>query len=285
MSGWPSAMPLALLAVAAGCSKIPKNTSLTPPSPAADHVALEVFFVRIAAGDKATTGPLWAALDEQAVPLEARRQLAANGFIVGQVAGQLPAAVTELLQLSDDAPLADNTQPPVIDLSKKPLIHRKLIDVYQIETPNRIVVTGERERHAKLNVLLRDENDDGAVVRGWTFTNAQGCLVTKVRPQPDGRVRLEIVPEVEHGEAHREITPDEGGSFAIVHTPPRKTFDGLRLTATLTPGEMLVLSCRDGRPGSLGHQFFTERRSDAFNQIVLLIRVVQAKADDLFIEK
>lgn len=272
---------LILLALATGCTKLPKSSSLLP-TPAADHVALELFFVRVTADDKTATAPLWESVDEQAIPLDVRLRLAANGFVVGQIAGQLPAAVTELLEISDDAPIPSTSQPPVFDLSKRPLMHRKLIDVYQTETPNRIVITGERERHARLDVIYRDESEAPPRVLGWTFTNVQGCLLTKVHPQPDGRVKLEIVPEVEHGEAHREITADEAGAFAIVNTPPRKTFDGLRLSATMNPGDMLVFSCQDDRPGSLGNQFFTERRSDVLTQIVLLIRIARGKTDDLF---
>ena len=284
MSFRPYALLVALLAFVPGCAKLPKNTSLLP-TPAADHVALELFFVRITAGDTAVTGPLWQAVDEQAIPLDVRQRLAANGFAVGQVAGQLPAAVTELLEISDNAPVPSTSQPPVFELSNRPLMHRKLIDVYQTETPNRIVVTGEQQRHPTLTVIYRDESEELSALRGWTFTNVQGSLLTKVHPQPDGRIKLEIVPEVEYGEARREIRPDDAGTFAIVNTPPRKTFDGLRLAATLTPGEMLVFSCQEGRPGSLGHQFFTERRSDVLTQVVLLIRVVQGKTDDLFSDK
>ena len=65
----------------------------------------------------------------------------------------------------------------------------------------------------------------------------------------------------------------------------RKTFDRLRISADLAPGEILVFSCQGDRPGSLGQQFFTERQSDVLNQIVLLIRLVQGKAGDLFADQ
>lgn len=275
-------MPLALLVVAAGCAKLPKSTSLLAETPANDHVALELFFVRIAAEDQNIVDSLRSAMDEQAIPLDVRRRLNANGFVVGQMGGQLPAAVTDLLQISDEAPTLTLNEPPVVDLTRPSVVHRKLIDVYQTETPSRVVVTGDRERHARLVVLLRDEADDTAAVRGWIFKNVQGSLLTKVHPQPDGRVKLEIVPEVEHDEARKKIEPGEGGTWTYQLAQPRKTFDGLRLSATLSPGEVLVFTCQGDRPGSLGEQFFTERQSDVLNRIVLLIRVVQTKSDDLF---
>ena len=284
MARWPSALPLALLAVAASCAKLPKSNSLLPTAPASDHVALELFFVHLPSEDSSVSDTLWSSVDEQAIELAVRRRLLANGFMVGQVGGQLPAAVTDLLHVTDDAPTPTVAQASVIDPSKPTLVHRKLIDVYQIDTPNRIVVTGERERHAKLIVLFNDEAGNEAV-RGWTFKNAQGSLVTKVVPQPDGRVKLDIVPEIEYGEPRPKFDPAEGGAWTYQLAPPHRTFDSLRLSAILSPGEVLVFGCRGDRPGSLGHQFFTERQSDALSQIVLLIRVMKARSDDLFLNQ
>jgi hypothetical protein len=275
-------MVLSLLAVGAGCTKLPKSASLMPATPVGDHVALEVFFVRVPTGDQTVLGPLWSEVDEHAIARDVRQRLTANGFLVGQIGGQLPAAITDLLKVRDDAPTLDATQPTAVDLANPTILHRKRIDVYQPETPSQIVVTGERQRHDKLVVLFCDEEDGNPAVRGWTFHAAQGILLTKVHPQPDGRVNLDIVPEVEYGESVRKITPQEGGNFTVHFTPQRKTFDGLRIAADLSPGDMLVFSCQGNRPGSLGQQFFTERQADVLNQIVLMIRVVQAKPADLF---
>ena len=282
MLRWPSAMPIALLAVAASCTKLPKSASLMPATPVGEHVALEVFFVRVPAGDRTVLESLWSDVDEQAIPLDVRRRLSANGFVVGQIGGQLPAAVTDLLKIRDDAPTLDASKPTSVDLAKPTILHRKRIDVYRPDTPNQIVVTGERERHEKLHVLLCEEEDGTPVVRGQTFKAAQGRLLTKVHPQPDGRVKLDIVPEIEHGDPVRNFTAQEGGVLTFRVAPQCKTFDGLRVALDLSPGEMLVFSCQADRPGSLGQQFFTERQSDVLNQIVLMIRVVQGKGADLF---
>jgi hypothetical protein len=262
---------------------MPKSASLLAGAPAADHVALELFFVRLPSDKAALADALWSAVDEQVVDLGVRRHLAANGFIVGRVGGQLPTAITDLLQITSDAPIQPLDEPPVIVPTKAPLVHRKLIDVFQTETPNRLIVTGERERLAKMVVLYRDEAD-GGVVRGQTFKNARGSLLTKVFPQADGRIQLDIVPEIEHGDPQRQIEPAEGGNWKWQLGQPHETFDDLRLSATLVPGEILVFGSRGDRPGSLAEQFFTEREADVLQQIVVLIRVTQAKADDLFQE-
>jgi hypothetical protein len=284
MIRWPSALPLALLAAFAGCSKIPRGASLLSAAPTSDHVALELFFVRFPREDASVAEALWSSVDEQAIELDIRKRLSANGFAVGQLGGHLPQALLDLLHVTEDAPAPAANQAALLDTSKPPVVHRKLIDVYQIETPNRIVVTGERERHAKLIVLFRDEAD-GGTVRGWTFPHAQGSLLTKVVPEPDGRVKLDIAPEIEYGEARQHIEPGEGGAWTVQIIPPRKTFDALRFSATMSPGEMLIIGCRGDQLGSLGHQFFTDHQSDVPTQIVLLIRVLKAKSDDLFVNQ
>jgi hypothetical protein len=277
-----SAVVLAVLAIATGCTKLPKNTSLMAATQAPDHVVLDVFFVRVPLSDQAVIRDLWPEVDEQAVPLDVRRRLVANGFVVGQLGSQLPAALADLLKIRDDAPTLNPTQPPAVDLTKPTLVHRKRLDIYRPETPSRIVVTGQDERHEKLTVMFCDEDGDHPFVWGKDFYNVQGILSTNVQPEPDGRVKLTLVPEVEHDQARQQFTAQAGAGFEVQFAPPHKTFDSLRFSSTLSAGEMLIVSCQGDRPGSLGQQFFTERQADVLNQIVLIIRVAQGKADNLF---
>jgi hypothetical protein len=45
---------------------------------------------------------------------------------------------------------------------------------------------------------------------------------------------------------------------------------------------MLLVTTQPGKPGSLGHQFFTQREKDVEEQRLLLIRLSQTQRDDLF---
>jgi len=62
---------------------------------------------------------------------------------------------------------------------------------------------------------------------------------------------------------------------------PRRTFDEMGISATLSPGSMLVLGSLANRPGSLGHHFFTEE-TDQLEQKLLLVRLSQTQHDELF---
>lgn len=270
--------PLLVLAVG-GCAKLPKHTGSLFDAEAADAVALDVFFVGYPFADETINGPLFSEIDQQEIPLDVRQRLAANGFITGILSGQLPPIVGQLLHLAD---LPPEDHPPTVDLVDPPHVRRQLLKTFRVDDPASLITSGGKEPHALLTVLYRDEGDPPPV-RGWSFRKAKTILSTKIEPQGDGRVRLELTPTVEHGEARQEVVPRDG-SLTIKIVPPHKTFDQLRLAAALSPGQMLVIGCRVDRPGSLGHQFFTQRYSDRLEQVVLLIRLAQARPADLFAE-
>lgn len=280
--------PLGVLA-AMGCAKLPAHHGSPFAPETADAVALDVFFVSYPFGDESINGPLFAEIDPQEIPLDVRRRLADNGFMAGTVGGQLPPIVGELLQLADQPPddrPPDASQPedslPVIDVAHRPRVRRQLLKTFHADDPASLLTSGKKEAHSVLNVLFRDDGDPPAV-RGGRYVNAKTILSTKIEPQGDGRVRLELLPVVEHGEPRRDIVAGDGG-FTVKVAAPRKTFDALRLAATLSPGQILVVGCRADRPGSLGHQFFTQRFTDRLEQVVLLIRLAQARPAELFAE-
>ena len=272
--------PLGLLAALGGCAKLPARTGSPFAPESAGAVALDVFFVSYPFGDETVNDPLLAEIDPQEIPLDVRQRLADNGFVAGIIGGQLPPIVGELLHLADVPP---DDHPPIVDVAHRPVVRRQLLKMFRADDPASLVTSGAKEPHALLTVLYRDDGDPPAVT-GGRFRNAKTVLSTQIEPQGDGRVRLDLLPVVEHGEPRRDVVPGNG-TLTIKFASPRKTFDPLRLAATLSPGQMLVVSCRADCPGSLGHQFFTQRFSDRLEQVALLIRLAQARPAELFTEE
>lgn len=263
-----------------GCAKLPSHakralSGARPPG----GVALELFFVRYRAGDASVNAPLWSSVDDQQLPFDLRRRLAANGFLVGTVAAQPPPVIERLLNLDEHAAVSD--APPVIDPSRPAKVKHRLLEIYRQEASSKIVLKGDKEPLPELAVLYRDEVEPA--VRGWTFENAKGVFVAKVEPQPDGRVTLQLTPEIEHGEPRQQMLARDGG-YTMSFVAPHKTFDDLRLSVTLSPGEMLVVGCRDDRLASLGYQLFTHRDDESLDQVVLLVRLSHVGSSDLFAE-
>jgi hypothetical protein len=270
LAGW------LVLAAGGGCAKLPSHAKrpiggARPPG----GVALELFFVRYRAGDASVNTPLWSSVDDQQLPVDLRRRLAANGFLAGTLAAQPPPVIERLLNLDEHAAVSDT--PPVIDPSRPSKVKHRLLEIYRREASSQIVLKGDKEPLPELTVLYSDEQ----AVRGRTFENAKGVFVTKVEPQPDGRVTLQLTPEIEYGEARQKMSPRDGG-YTMSFVAPHKTFDDLRLSVTLSPGEMLVVGCRDDRLASLGYQLFTQRDDESLDQVLLLVRLAHAGSSELF---
>lgn len=265
--------------VSGGCASWyrPAGGKLPPTPPTIETVALDIITARVPLGDAVANGSMWDEIDEQPLPSELRRTMAANGLRAGVIGTRMPAALEKLLNLSDTPQLVEPGRQIVDFQNDAPLRHR-LVRIVSGRWTN-IICTGETSRHAELAVLVREA--DGAL-RGRTYRQVMGLLATHALLEGDGRVRFELVPEIEHGEAQRRFEPSEG-MMKIEFGPPHERYDFLRMSLVLSPGQMLLVTGLPDRPGSLGYQFFMERGAGKPQQKLLLVRLAQTQYDNLFI--
>jgi len=263
--------------VMAGCST-PLHQGKSPLAAAQmspDSVVLEMFFVRYPFGDPNVNEKLWEEIDEQQFKPELRERLARNGFRVGLVSGQMPVELSKLLQLSDKPPpTTEIGGGQVDDLDKQPRVVRRH---QQIRAGQRsdIVASGI---YAELPVLMCEPGQ----LCGQTYHEAQGILAVKSYPQPDGRVRLELVPELQYGQPRQRWIPNQG-VIRLETSRPSRPFDDMALSADLAPGAMLIFGSLSNRPGSLGHHFFTDNENEGrLEQKLLIVRLAQTQHDGLF---
>jgi hypothetical protein len=270
-----------LVMLASGCTKldVQKKAGLNWPQASTDSVTLEIFFVRFPLGDAEMNGPLWSMIDEQQVPAETRRKLAANGFRVGVLGNSLPESLEKLLNVPAETPPKPGDE-NLVDLQNDSRVRRRMLQIRGGRRSS-IIATGEREPHAELHVLLRGDDDQ---LTGRTYKLVKGQFAMKAFPQGDGRARLELIPEIEHGEPQRRFVPGDG-MLKVEFGPAREVLENLRMETTLSPGQMLVLGSLPERPGSLGYQFFTEQMSGPAEQKFVIVRFTQSKYDDLFLSE
>jgi len=265
-----------LAATVAGCQSTPKTVGRSPlktPQMSPDSVVFEVFRVRFPFGDPQANVDLWQEVDEQHLPPHVRRRLARNGFRVGLIGGQVPITLSRLLELKEKpAPTGEGTEVQVAGVAERPQVERAHVTV-RAAARAEITASGEYE---KLPALVASDSGD---LGGQTYEHAQGVLAVKAYPLPDGRVRLELTPEVHH-DAPRPRWVGKQGMWRIETGRPRRVFDELVLEATLSPGSMLVLSSLPNRPGSLGHYFLTED-DDQLVQKLILVRLCQTQHDEV----
>jgi len=271
---------LPILSVLAGCTSPlgPKGVSpLRPAQMSLDSVALEIVSVRIPPGDGELGSRVWDEVDEQVLPPELRQRLAKSGFRAGLIGGQVPAVLAKLLELSDrPAAAGEPGQVAAADVQPVPrLAHRHLQT--RAGQRNEIIASGIHER---LPVLLCESGE----LRGQTYEQAQGILALVADPQPGGQVRLELTPELHHGQSRQQWVGNQA-AWRLEAGRPKRVFDDLRVSALLSPGWMLLVGARSDSAGSLGHSFFLEGTDrDAHpEQKLILVRLCQTQHDDVVV--
>ncbi len=184
-----------------------------------------------------------------------------------------PAVLSKLLNLAGDAPAEQ--QQGKVDLQHEPMVTKHALYT-QCGWRNELIAS---KTYDQLSLLERD----GDQVRGRTYSKADGRFALKAFHEQDGRVRLELTPELQYGEAQQKWAASDGVLRPEAFRP-KKVFEALRFEATLAAGQMLIISCLPDRSGSVGHYFFTEPNADQLAQKLLIIRMAQAGADGAFLE-
>jgi len=233
---------------------------------------LEIFTIRVPFREKNIDQVLWSTIDEQRLDPQFRDRLHRNGLRAGVVAGPLPQELERLLRLVDDQP-TDTVDEQVVQLDSEPMVRKRHLQL-RADRPAKIQTTPQQER---LSVLFSSSGGVG----GETYYSAQPSLVVTCHPLDNARVRLALVPELEHGQAKRKWNASDGIMFLNTGRPKR-TFDALRVQVDLMPGQLLVLSPLIERPGSLGYQFLTDSSGQQPERKLVVIRVAQTNTPPLY---
>lgn len=276
MSERPCQLVLALcllVAAGGGCALWTESPSGSPSLPAArlapDSVSLEVTFVRLSADAGEFDAAFWPEVDEQALSVDLRRRFAANGLRCGLVSSQLPAVLRKII---DAAQVTAGQIESSDDLAGSGGVQNRLLHC-RAGKRGEIMASGTQDQ---MVVLTQDEGR----ARGKTYTQAQGMFAVKTFPQGDGRIKLELTPELHYGQARTKYAPGQEGAFQLQTSREQEVFDKLRLEQTLAPGQTLVIT---GLPSTgLGGQFFTEKTPGGMQRKLLLVRLSQTQLDDLF---
>ena len=279
----PSARLLLLVAAlsVAGCAWLAPETNnsmgtiLQPTQMVPGSAVLDVFSIRLPLGQPDLASKVWQEVDEQQIPSDVRRILEKNGFRAGVLAGQMPPSLSRLLDLKGKpGPGGAVQQVKISDLVTPAQVSSQHLQTRAAQRYE-IAASGIIE---KMPVLVSEAGE----IRGLTYEQAQGIFALHVDPQTDGRVQLELVPEIHHGQNRQRWVGDQA-IFRLETGRAKRAFDNLKLTAVLGPGAMLLLGSQPNRPGSLGHYFFAESngRDDRLDQKLILIRLCQTQHDDL----
>ena len=233
-----------------------------------DTVVLEIAVAKIPPTEDDLESTLWQQVDEQHLPIDVRHHLFENGFRCALVGMQLPESLVRILDGADTSP-ADDLENVVRRGGDQTWRERR-----QSRTGHRyrIVTSPVRQR---IDVIT---SEDG-VVRGRTCHQAHCEFALRTYPQNDGSVRIELLPEIHHGPTRQTYVGNDRG-FMLDTRQQQLAFDELMISATLSPGQSLLLSTTPQSAGVASH-FFSEGGKSSPSKI-LLVRLAQTQHDDLF---
>ncbi len=269
------AVPGLALANLVGCApfKVPDElpSRLLPPARmSADSVILEIGHAQVPVADQAAYDEIWQQADEQSLPLELRQELARNGLRCGILGKRLPERIRELMAQKSDAVNQRSEDLNVGDIEVDRQTRR-----LQCRAGRRAKILCSKS-FDELSLLTRD----AGAVRGRQLYKAQCLFGLKPYPQGDGRVRIDLLPEVEHGELKQQWVGGEGTLMQRIGRE-KITFEALRLSLTLAPGQMLVVSAGE-QPKGLGEHFFIESVGGTPTRSLLFVRLAHTQHDNLF---
>ena len=282
-SRWPAAAALTILLLVptVGChawkQDPPGKSLLRPVVPSHDSVTLEIWTVRLPLGDSQQSDAVWNEIDEQQIPTHVRRELKRNGLRVGVVGASVPDSLARMLELTD-APPDENAVWQEVDLQTTPNVTRRVV---QVREGGKVEITPTSTVYDELHLLY---HEDGTV-RGRTYSAAQAVFNGQVNLNGDGSVRLQLTPELHYGPAQQKISFRGSGAARYETIRAKEVYEKLRTGTTISPGEMLLLGSLIDRPGSLGHNFFSEDSPEGLQQRLLLVRLARSPPGDLFADE
>lgn len=256
------------LSAASGCSQWTTasmdSSLLQKPRMSPDTVVIELAFVDISPADD-----LWEHVDEQHLSIELRRRLAQQGLRSGVTGAQLPGWISDRLE----------QQQKMLELDKE----TGTAVVAEMDGPRRLQCRSAQPREIEVGsvreqIVLNVEDCDQTGERAFDQARCRLSLIT--RAQGDGRVQLQVTPEITHGTPrHRWVGSD--GSFRFHLSQDYQRYDDLTIHAVLSPGQTLVLT-GTGESQGIGQHFFPTGERIADHRPVLLLRLAQTQLDDLF---
>ena len=246
------------------------KTALSAPQLAPDAVILEVAFIRVPSNTNGSDSTFWPDVDETHLSADIRKRLSQNGIRCGLIAGSLPDSLNELI----------NGDANTVDLEamtgglKLNLENRNQRLQFRAGQAGQIVMS----KSVKENITVITSDSQYAAAE--RFNQAQCQFQIKTYPQGDGRVRIELTPQIHHGDPRAEFTGQDG-AWLLKTQRAVKQYDTVPIEAMISPGESLLLSA-DAHNKGLGRQFFVINDDDEKTNHLLLMRLVHTQYDDLY---
>lgn len=256
-------------------TQVEKQKSILPtPKPTPDTVVIEAVLIRFPEEQVAALNDVWRVVDESVIDLSTRRALHSNGIQCGVLVGEMPQVVRDRLKEL-------NAKDPGNSMERLGLAAEVSSDTQRLHCH-----AGKRKdlslRPGLSGTLTILHTRDG-IIHGNTYEQPRVLMDLRATPLGDGRARLKLVPEIEHGEPQEVFlnSPTQLAQRTDVRRRQQR-WDYLAMETTVAPGQFIFCTLTDP-PRGLGQALFSTRTSERTTERVLLVmRVMSSQLDDLF---
>ncbi len=239
----------------------------------AEVVTFDVLLVNVPYYNRYLVDELWHDVDEQELDWEIRKKLRDNGFRTGIIGASVPESLSRLLALKG-LPLRTSVE--------------EEIDPNKEEIPAAVSKPVTLSEGRKSLIELREDVvpcipvlswEEGQLI-GQTYQDARTFMSVGINKIPDGSVEFELTPLVRFG-SPQMVAKYKHAQLVRSQEQPSKTFDDLKSSHALRPGQFLVVGSLDENTRGLGHYFFTKGSGD-LDQKLLVIRLMVTQHDEQF---
>ncbi len=269
---------MGVLVALAGCAhwsrdQASEKSSLLPtPQKSPNTVVLETVLVRFPEQDSDRLARVWQRADESLLDLDLRNRLDRNGIRCGIILGEIPAVIREQMEQTSQAQKTDALEHAGLAADVDNKLRR--LQCRAGRSKDLIV----RPQVTSSLTVLSIEQDE---VRGETLHKPMVLFSLRAQPHGDGRASIELTPEIEHGELKHSFVSSDFGVRPEMRRP-RQSWIDLTIESKLEPGQILMLAS-SLPPKALGKAFFTTTTAERSEEhVILLLRVLETRMDDLF---
>jgi hypothetical protein len=209
----------------------------------------------VAGGDSAAP---WQRMDEAVIAPQTRRWLAANGLRAGRISGW------DVSQIASMAEEDDSTR-----------LLREASVLSDFEN-RRKRLTCRDSQPVTLAVRRALEGDHPTLVRtpagliGRSLVNPQFTLQMKTFLLDDGRLSVNLLPEIQHGQMKQSFVANDSLAFRMDFRRELWTLNELAMDVPLATGQAIVIVPTEDAFG-LGQQMLIGRRADGSEERVAVI--------------
>lgn len=260
----------------AGCSTLlsvsdkplPVGSPLRQADRSADGVRFEIYWATLPpAAEVDEQASLWQFVQEERLDEGLRAQLRRNGLRAGVVGGVPPKQIERLLN-PRPAEATEDADGAVSRLSAPTGVNKQEMTV----RPGEPAQINASEIVDEITLLLADRNGPW----GETFQRVQAIYKVGVEPRTGGGRLVSIAPELHHGESRMRWVADGAGAITRPKaTREERPFPELRVEASLTVGEMLLVTSLPGSESRMGGFFHRSDGEVSGIRKAIVVRMVQ----------